>query len=83
MPCFVPGLISHSYNMTKSDYDKLIDGRQKPELLKYGFKEVFLKECIYPELPDSEGNLWFGSSRDWRDRYLEINSGKLFVHDDE
>jgi hypothetical protein len=62
----------------KSEFSKLIDAKLKPKLMAIGFQEMFLEDCIHPEVLYNKGRLWFGASWDYRDRYLEINLGHLY-----
>ena len=50
----------------------------KPALLKLGFAEIKLKNCIHSEFLFNKDRLWFAMSWDWRDRYLEVSLGHLF-----
>lgn len=63
--------------MKKSEYQQTIDRILKPKLLELGFKEVELKDCMRPEILYRKNNLWFGTSWDWRDRYMDIDLGHL------
>lgn len=63
--------------MKKSKYQQIIDRVLKPRLLELGFEQIELKDCMKPEVLYRNENLWFGTSWDWRDRYLEINLGHL------
>lgn len=50
----------------------------EPKLKALGFHRVVLNGCIHPEVLFNRGRLWFGSSWDSRDRYLELELGHLF-----
>ena len=63
--------------MNKSEYNITINKVLKPTLIDFGFEEVRLKDCMKPEVLYRRKNLWFGTSWDWRDRYLEVNLGHL------
>jgi hypothetical protein len=63
--------------MKKSEYQQIIDRILKPKLVALGFKEVKLKDCMKPEVLYRNNNLWFSTSWDWRDRYLDIDLGRL------
>jgi len=63
--------------MKKSEYQQTIDRILKPRLKELGFEEMVLKDCIRPEVLYRKDNLWFGTSWDWRDRYMEIDLGHL------
>ena len=43
-----------------------------------GFQEVFLKDCIHPEVLFNRNRIWFGASWDYRDQYLEVELGHLY-----
>ncbi len=64
--------------MKKSDYHKIIDEYLKPALIEYSFEEVRLKDCMKDEVLYQNNRLWFGTSWDWRDRYLDLNLGHLY-----
>jgi len=64
-------------SMKKSEYQQTIDRVLKPKLLELGFEEVKLKDCMKPEVLYRKDNLWFSTSWDWRDRYLDIDLGHL------
>jgi len=64
--------------MKKSDYHKIIDEYLKPTLVELGFKEVILKGCMKEEVLYRKGRLWFGTSWDWRDQYLDVDLGHLY-----
>ena len=64
--------------MKKSEYHKLIDRALKPKLTALGFKEFLLGDCICPEVLYGNGRLWFGTSWDYRDQYLEVALGHLY-----
>lgn len=62
----------------KDEYPKLVDRLLRPNLLKLGFEQIRLKDCIsYERLFRREG-IWFGTSWDYRDRYLDLDLGPLF-----
>ena len=63
--------------MKKSEYHQIIDRVLKPKLVQLGFEEVKLKDCMKPEVLYRKNNLWFSTSWDWRDRYLDIDLGHL------
>ena len=64
--------------MKKSDYQKLIELKLEPKLIKLGFVKVNLENCISNEVLYQKGRLWFGTSWDWRDMYLEVELGHLY-----
>ena len=63
--------------MKKSKYQQIIDRVLKPKLVELGFEEIILKGCMKPEVLYRDKNLWFSTSWDWRDRFLDINLGQL------
>ena len=63
--------------MKKSTYQQIIDKVLKPKLVELGFEEVILKDCMKPEVLYRHENLWFSTTWDSRDRFLEINLGQL------
>ena len=63
--------------MKKSEYHQIIDSALKPKLVELGFEEVKLKDCMKPEVLYRNNDLWFSTSWDWRDRYLDIDLGHL------
>jgi hypothetical protein len=64
--------------MKKTEYQKLVDATLKPTLIKHGFVEVKLTGCMRPEVLYQKNNLWFGTSWDRRDQYLELDLGHLY-----
>ena len=63
--------------MKKSTYQQIIDRVLKPKLVELGFEEVKLKGCMKPEVLYRHKNVWFSTSWDWRDRFLDIDLGHL------
>jgi hypothetical protein len=61
-----------------SAYKHVINRVLRPKLLALGFSEVRLKDCISYEALFRKDDLWFGTSWDWRDRYLELDIGHLY-----
>lgn len=64
--------------MDKSEYHKTIDKYLKPTLIELGFNEIMLKDCMKEEVLYRKNRLWFGTSWDWRDRYLDVDLGHLY-----
>ena len=64
--------------MKKSNYQKLIELELVPKLIELGFKEVILENCMSREVLFQNERLWFGTSWDWRDMYLEVDLGHLY-----
>ena len=64
--------------MSKSEYHKTIDRVLKSTLLELGFVEVRLMDCMRPKVLYRRKNIWFGTSWDYRDRYLELDLGHLY-----
>ena len=55
----------------------------QPILFSLGFERIKIKEnWIYPTFLYEHNNMWFGTSWDWRDNYLEIDLGRLFFFKD-
>lgn len=59
-------------------YLKILEREVLPKLKSLGFVRVELKGCICPEVLLRKGDLWFGTSWDYRDQYLELNVGDLY-----
>jgi hypothetical protein len=62
----------------RSEFQKEMDVTLKPKLVRLGFQEIVLKDCIHPEVLFNNGRLWFGASWDYRDQYLEVDLGHLY-----
>ena len=62
----------------KNEYVKLVDQLLRPKLLKVGFEEISLKDCISYERLFRHETIWFGTSWDYRDRYLDLDLGPLY-----
>lgn len=54
------------------------DAKLKPLLIAEGFQRVELAGCMKPEELWRKGQLWFGASFDWRDRYFDAHLGHLY-----
>jgi hypothetical protein len=55
----------------------------QPKLFSLGFERIQIKEnWIYPTFLYEHDDIWFGTSWDWRDSYLEIDLGRLFFFKD-
>src|SRR5690606_15473516 len=55
----------------------------QPKLFSLGFERIKKKEhWICPKFLYEHNDIWFGTSWDWRDCYLEIDLGKLFFFKD-
>lgn len=55
----------------------------QPKLFSLGFERIKIKEkWIYPSFLYEHNDMWFGTSWDWRDNYLEIDLGRLFFFKD-
>ena len=63
--------------MKSATYVQTFEKFAKPALMKLGFQEVHLRNCMHPEILYRNGDLWFGTSWDWRDRILDVNLGQL------
>ncbi len=64
--------------MKKSEYQKIIKKNLQPKLKQLGFKEIKLKDCMRPEVLYNKERIWFGSSWDYRDQYLDLSLGHLY-----
>ncbi len=65
------------------EFTALFESILEPKLFSIGFKRVVLaKGWISPEYLFERDGIWFACSWDWRDRYLEINLGRLFFFKD-
>ena len=64
--------------MKKSEYQKIVDRVLLPKLLKLGFREVVLKDCMRSEVLLRKDDLWLGTSWDYRDGYLNLDLGPLY-----
>jgi hypothetical protein len=54
----------------------------KPTLVRHGFERVMLDSCMRPEELWRRGRLWFSTSLDLRDQYLDVCLGHLYwFHD--
>ena len=65
-----------------SDYVQIFDAIFKPTLIGLGFKKVLLKGCMTYDVLYQKGNLWIGSSWDFRDQYLEFSLGHMYSFKD-
>ncbi len=55
----------------------------QPKLFSLGFERIKIKDhWIYPTFLYEQDDIWFGTSWDWRDTYLEIDLGRLFFFKD-
>ncbi len=55
----------------------------QPKLLSFGFERIKIKDhWIYPTFLYEHNDIWFGTSWDWRDNYLEVDLGRLFFFKD-
>jgi hypothetical protein len=55
----------------------------QPKLYSLGFERIKIKEnWIYPTFLYEHNDMWFGTSWDWRDNYLEVDLGRLFFFKD-
>jgi len=59
-------------------YRNILNREVVPKLIELGFKEIRLQHCMRPEVLFRKSNLWFGTSWDFRDEYLELNIGGLY-----
>jgi len=63
---------------SQSPYQKIIDRILRVKLEELGFEEVMLKNCISYEVLFRKDDIWFGTSWDERDEYLELDLGHLY-----
>jgi hypothetical protein len=55
----------------------------QPKLLSLGFERIKIKDhWIYPTFLYEHNDVWFGTSWDWRDNYLEVDLGRLYFFKD-
>lgn len=59
-------------------YQHILEKSVIPKLVGLGFARVILAHCMQPEVLLRKGDLWFGTSWDYRDQYLELNIGGLY-----
>ncbi len=64
--------------MSKSEYQKIVEKFLRPTLIENGFHEIRLINLIKPEILYRKNDLWFGTSWDRRDQYLDISLGHLY-----
>lgn len=65
-----------------SGFTKTFNNILKNKFESLGFKAISLKSCISYEVLFRNDRLWFGSSFDWRDQYLEMDLGHLYWFQD-
>lgn len=63
---------------SQSQYQKIIDRILRVKLEELGFEEVRLKNCIKYEVLFRKDDIWFGTSWDERDQYLQLDLGHLY-----
>lgn len=63
---------------SQSQYQKIIDRILRVKLEELGFEEVKLKNCIKHEVLFRKDDIWFGTSWDERDQYLQLDLGHLY-----
>ena len=59
-------------------YKDIFEKRLLPKMESLGFERIYLRDCMWPEVLLRKGDLWFGTSWDYRDQYLELNIGGLY-----
>jgi len=59
-------------------YQKILERSLLPRMESLGFTRVTLMDCMRPEVLLRKGDLWFGTSWDCRDQYLELRIGGLY-----
>lgn len=68
---------------SKEVFEKEVKSILQPKLFSLGFEKIKKKEhWIFPKFLYEHNDIWFGTSWDWRDHYLEIDLGKLFFFKD-
>ena len=65
-------------SIVPSIYRKAIDRVLGGKLHEHGFKEVRLRDCMSYEALFRKGDLWFGTSWDYRDQHIDVNLGHLY-----
>ena len=69
--------------MRESKFIAAVDEVILPVLEPHGFRRVKKPDgWIAPEILLESNNRWFGTSWDWRDRYLDASLGRLFLFQD-
>lgn len=63
---------------SRSPYQQIIDRLLRKKLGELEFKEVKLDACISYEALFRRNDVWFGTSWDWRDQYLDLDFGHLY-----
>jgi hypothetical protein len=64
-------------------FDQAVKKILQPKLVSLGFDRIKIDEnWIYPRFLYEYNDIWFGTSWDWRDNYLEIDLGRLFFFKD-
>jgi hypothetical protein len=61
-----------------SPYRKIINRVLRKRLVELGFREVVLEDCISYEALFRKDKVWFGTSWDSRDQYLDLDFGHLY-----
>lgn len=64
--------------MSNSTYHEIVDRVLTPTLVALGFEEVKLSNCMRHEVLFRRDDLWFATSWDWREQYLELALGHLY-----
>jgi hypothetical protein len=65
-------------NSPRSQYQSLIDRVLLATLTELNFRPVKLRDSISYEVLFRKDDLWFGTSWDLRDRYLDLDFGHLY-----
>ncbi len=64
-------------------FQKKVKQILQPKLFSLGFDRIEIKDhWIYPTFLYEHNDIWFGTSWDWRDNYLEVDLGRLFFFKD-
>ena len=64
-------------------FEKEVKQILQPKLFSLGFERIKIKDhWMSPAFLYEHNDIWFGTSWDWRDTYLEIDLGRLFFFKD-
>lgn len=64
-------------------FEKSVMQILQPKLFSLGFERIRIKDgWIAPTFLYEHNDIWLGASWDWRDHYLEIDLGRLFLFKD-
>lgn len=64
-------------------FEKKVKQVLQPKLFLLGFERIRIKgDWFAPKFLYEHNDIWLGASWDWRDHYLEIDMGRLFLFKD-